>query len=127
MKKNVVDSSGWLEYFADAENAHFFAPAIENTKNLIVPSISLLEVFKYVLRQRSEKQAFVSIESMMQGTVVHLDIEISLSAAKLGVQYKIPLADSIILATGTAHEATVWSQDIDFDGLPNVKYISKKY
>lgn len=127
MKKNVVDSSGWLEYFADAENAHFFAPAIENTKNLIVPSISLLEVFKYVLRQRSEKQAFESIESMMQGTVVDLDIEISLSAAKLGIQYKIPLADSIILATGIAYEATIWSQDIDFDGLPHVKYISKKY
>ncbi len=127
MKKNVVDSSGWLEYFADAKNAHFFAPAIENTKNLIVPSISLLEVFKHVLRQRSEKQAFESIECMMQGTVVDLGIEISLSAAKLGVQYKIPLADSIILATGIAHEATVWSQDIDFDGLPQVKYISKKY
>src|SRR5579863_7174516 len=126
-KTNVVDSSGWLEYFADAENANFFAPAIENTKDLIVPSISLLEVFKHVLRQCSEKQAFESIECMLQGRVVDLDIEISLSAAKLGVQYKIPLADSIILATGFAHEATVWSQDADFKGLPNVKFISKNY
>lgn len=127
MKKNVVDSSGWLEYFAEAENASFFAPAIENTKNLIVPSISLLEVFKCVLRQCSEKQAFESIECMLQGTVRDLDIEISLSAAKLGIQYKIPLADSIILATGMACEATVWSQDADFEGLPYVKYINKKY
>ncbi len=125
MKKNVVDSSGWLEYFADAENAQFFAPAIENTNNLIVPSISLLEVFKHVLRQCSEKLAFESIECMMQGAVVDLDIEISLSAAKLGIQYKIPLADSIILATGIIHEATIWSQDADFNGLPQVKYISK--
>jgi predicted nucleic acid-binding protein len=127
VKKNVVDSSGWLEYFADAENAHFFAAAIENTKNLIVPNITLLEVFKHVLRQCSEKQAFESVECMMQGTVRDLDIEISLSAAKLGIQYKIPLADSIIFATGMACEATIWSQDADFEGLPHVKYINKKY
>jgi predicted nucleic acid-binding protein len=122
----VVDSSGWLEYFADAKNANFFAPAIENTKNLIVPSISLLEVFKNVLRQCSEKQAFESIECMLQGTIVNLDIEISLSAAKLGIQHKIPMADSIILATAFAHEAIVWTQDSDFEGLPQVKYIHKK-
>jgi len=126
VKKNVVDSSGWLEYFADANNADFFAPAIENTKNLIVPSISVLEVFKHILRQCSERQAFESIECMLQGTVVDLNIEISLTAAKLGVQHKIPLADSIILATGLMHEAIVWSQDADFKGLPQVKYINKK-
>lgn len=125
MTKNVVDSSGWLEYFADAKNANFFAKAIENTENLIVPSISLLEVFKHVLRQRSEKEAFLSIECMLQGTIVDLTIEISLNAAKLGVLYKIPLADSIILATGQAHNATIWTQDADFKGLPQVKYISK--
>lgn len=126
MKKNVVDSSGWLEYFADAANAEFFSPAIENTKDLIVPSISLLEVFKHVLRQRGEQQAFESIECMLQGTVVELTIELSLNAAKLGVQYKIPLADSIILATALAQDATVWTQDADFKGLPQVKYIHKK-
>ncbi len=126
MKKNVVDSSGWLEYFADAPNAQFFASAIEKTKDLIVPSISILEVFKHVLRQRTEKEAFESIECMLQGTVIDLDLETSLSAAKLAVQHKIPLADSIILATGLAHEATIWTQDDDFEGLPNVKYISKK-
>ena len=125
MKKNVVDSSGWLEYFTDAKNAHFFAPAIENIKNLIVPSISLLEVFKHILRQTSEQKAFEAIECMMQGSIVNLDIEISLSAAKLGVQHKIPLADSIILATGLIHEATIWSQDADFEGLPQVNYIKK--
>lgn len=58
MKKNIVDSSGWLEYFADSKNAHFFAPAIEDSRNLIVPSISVHEVFKHVLRQCGERQAF---------------------------------------------------------------------
>ncbi|TAK73967.1 MAG: type II toxin-antitoxin system VapC family toxin [Gammaproteobacteria bacterium] len=126
MKKNVVDSSGWLEYFADAKNADFFAPAIENPADLIVPSVSILEVFKHVLRQRSEKEAFESIECMLQGTVVDLTIEISLSAAKLGALHKLPLADSIIFATGLAYEAIIWSQDDDFNGLPQVKYIRKK-
>ena len=125
MKKNVVDSSGWLEYFADGRNASFFAPSIENVKQLIVPSVSILEVFKHVLRHRSERQAFESIECMLQATVIDLDIEISLNAARLGVQHKIPLADSIILATGLAHQATVWTQDTDFEGLPFVKYIKK--
>lgn len=126
MKHNVVDSSGWLEYFADGKNANFFAPAIEKIESLIVPTISLLEVFKHVLRQRSEKHAFEAVECMLQGTIADLNIEISLNAAKLGVMHKIPLADSIILATGYAHEATIWSQDADFKGLPNVKFIDKK-
>ncbi len=125
MKNNVVDSSGWLEYFADAPNARFFAAAIENTQKLIVPSVSILEVFKHVLRACSEKQAFESIECMLQGKVVDLDIELSLNAAKLGVQHKIPLADSIILATGLANDAIIWTQDADFKGLPQVKYINK--
>jgi len=121
-----VDSSGWLEYFANASNASFFAAAIENTKNLIVPSISILEVFKHVLRAYSEKQAFESIECMLQGLVIDLDIALSLSAAKLSVQHKILLANSVILATGLAHEAIIWTQDADFEGLPHVKYIRKK-
>jgi predicted nucleic acid-binding protein len=125
MTKNVVDSSGWLEYFADAKNAHFFVKAIENTNDLIVPSISILEVFKHVLRHRPEKEAFESIECMLQATIVDLTIELSLSAAKLGIQHQIPLADSIIIATGLAHDAIVWSQDADFEGLPNVRYIKK--
>lgn len=124
--KSVVDSSGWLEYFADAKNASFFAPAIEKTKDLIVPAVSILEVFKHVLRQRSERDAFECVECMMQGEVVNLDLELSLSAAKLGVQYKIPLADSIIYATGLAYRATIWTQDDDFKSLPNVKYLVKK-
>lgn len=126
MKNNVVDSSGWLEYFTDSKNAHFFARPIENLKKLIVPSISILEVFKHVLRHRSEKAAFECMECMLQGRVVELDVEISLNAAKLGVTHQLPLADSIIYATGLTHDATIWTQDIDFKGLPNVEYIAKK-
>lgn len=125
MKKNIVDSSGWLEYFADTKNANFFARPIENTKHLIIPSVSILEVFKHVMRQRSEKEAFECVECMLQGMIVDLDMELSLNAAKLGMIHKLPLADSIIYATALAHDAVVWTQDADFKGLPHVEYITK--
>ncbi len=123
---NVVDSSAWLEYFADGPNAGFFAPAIEATEELIVPSIALLEVFKRLLQQRSESEALQAAAIMRQGKIVDLDGTLALSAAKVGVTNKLPLADSIILATACRFDATVWTQDEDFDGLPGVKYRSKK-
>lgn len=122
---NVVDSSGWLEYFADAANADFFAGAITDTDKLFVPTISLLEVFKRILQQRDENAALQAVAHMRQGQVVPLDAEIALSAAKLGVENKLPLADSVILATSYHHKATLWTQDSDFQGLKNVQYILK--
>ncbi len=122
---NVVDSSGWLEYFADAPNADFFAPMIENTDELIVPVISLYEVFKRILQQRDENEAWQAIAAMQQGQVVELTSSIALSAAKISATLKIPMADSLILATARAYQATLWTQDADFAPLPEVKYIKK--
>ena len=123
---NVVDSSGWLEYFADGPNADFFAPPIENSVDLIVPSISLYEVFKRVLQQRSEGDALQAVATMMQGQVIDLNDRLALEAAKISVEKKLPMADSVILATARAHQATVWTQDSDFEGLESVKYIAKQ-
>ncbi len=123
---NVVDSSAWLEYFADGPNAGFFAPAIEAAEELIVPSIALLEVFKRLLQQRSESEALQAAAIMRQGKIVDLDGALALSAAAVGVTNKLPLADSIILATARRFDATVWTQDADFDGLPGVKYRARK-
>jgi predicted nucleic acid-binding protein len=122
---NLVDSSGWLEYFADGTNADFFAPAIENVARLIVPTISLLEVFKRVLQQRGENDALQAAALMQQGKLVELDASLALSAAKLGHELKLPLADSVILATARKHNAIVWTQDSDFEGLEGVRYIPK--
>jgi predicted nucleic acid-binding protein len=122
---NLVDSSGWLEYFADDRNAGFFAPAIEATDQLIVPTISLFEVFKRVLQQRSQGEALRAVALMQQGLVVDLNTTIALSGAKLSIELKLPMADSLILATARAYEATLWSQDADFEHLPEVKYIRK--
>lgn len=123
---NVVDSSGWLEYFAEGPNADFFAPAIERTQDLIVPSVSLYEVFKRVLQQRGMNDALHAVALMQQGTVVDLDGSIALSAATISVELSLPMADSMMLATARAYQSTLWTQDADFSLLEGVKFIAKK-
>lgn len=123
---NVVDSSGWLEYFADGPNADFFAPAIETASELVVPTVSLYEVFKRVYQQRSEDEALRAIAVMMQGAVVDLDAVLALDAAKISLDVKLPMADSIILATARAFDATLWTQDEDFKDIPDVAYTVKQ-
>ena len=123
---NVVDSSAWLEYLADGPNASFFAPAVENPRELIVPSITILEVFKRVLQQRGENDALQAAALMQGGRIVDLDAGLALSAAKLSAQLKLPMTDSVILATARAHKATIWTQDADFEKLPDVKYRAKR-
>ncbi len=123
---NVVDSSGWLEYFADGPNADFFAPAVEKRAELAVPSISVYEVFKKVLQQRGESDALQAIAIMQQGLVVDLDTTIALSAAKMSVGLRLPMADSVMLATARAHSATLWTQDADFKDIDGVEYVGKE-
>ncbi len=123
---NVVDSSGWLEYFADAPNAEKFAPGIQSTRDLVVPTLSIYEVFKRVLQQRSETEALRVVALMWQGRVVDLNTLIALIAAKLSAELKLPMADSIMLATARECQATLWTQDADFEGMKGVKYFSKE-
>jgi len=122
---NVVDSSGWLEYFADGPGASNFATVIEATSRLVVPTICLLEVFKVVLRQRGESDALQAVALMQQGRLVELDPSLALASAKAGLDHKLPLADSVVYATAQRVGGIVWTQDDDFDGLPNVEYFAK--
>lgn len=123
---NVVDSSAWLEYFIDGPNADFFSSPIEDVKNLIVPTVSLYEVFKKVLAEKDEAEAFKTIAQMKQGHVVDLDEDTALSAARISIENKIPMADSIILATAKSHKATLWTQDEHFKEMTGVKFRQKK-
>ena len=123
---NLVDSSGWLEYFAGGANHDFFAPAVEDTPNLIVSVLNVYEVFKRILQQRDEGSALQAAAIMQQAQIIDLDSSISLSASKLGLESKLPMADSIILATARRFNATLWTQDRDFAGLPNVRYRAKR-
>lgn len=123
---NIVDSSGWLEYFADAPNANFFEKPLLQTDRLIVPSISIYEVFKRILQQSNEGNALQAIAIMQQSQIINLDINISLHAAKVSHELNLPMADSIILYTAQMHKAVLWTQDSDFKDISGVKYIQKK-
>ena len=123
---NVIDSSGWLEYFTNGGNADFFAPVIENTVEAIVPTISLFEVFKWVLLERDRDDALEAIALMKEGQVVDLDDKLALVAAEISSELKLPMVDSIILATTRVHHATLWTQDAHFQNVEGVRYIEKK-
>jgi predicted nucleic acid-binding protein len=119
---NIVDSSAWLEYFADGPNAEHFAGPIEDTAALVVPSITLLEVFKRIAQQRDEALALKYIAVMQQGEVIDLDPALALRAAAAGLRHKLPLADSIIYATAQSVQGLVWTQDTDFKDLDGVRF-----
>jgi predicted nucleic acid-binding protein len=119
---NVVDSSAWLEYFAEGPNAEYFAGAIEETESLVVPTLSLYEVFKRVLQQSTEADALQATAVMQQGAVADLNAGLALDAARLSLGSGLPLADAVMLATAKAHGATFWTQDSHFEGMAGVKY-----
>ncbi|MBX3291630.1 MAG: type II toxin-antitoxin system VapC family toxin [Acidobacteria bacterium] len=120
-RRNVVDSSGWLEFLTGSSRSRIFLPAIKDTKNLVVPVISVYEVVKRILREGDEADARNAIQAMTLGQTVDIDLSLALEAAR----YKLPMADSIIYATAQYHQATLWTQDEDFEGLPGVRYFPK--
>ena len=122
---NVVDSSGWLEYFGNGPNADFFAAGLADESLLVVPSITIFEVFKRAFLQRGQTAALQVTAMMQQGKVVELDAALATTAAQLSAELKLPMADSIILATARQHAATIWTQDADFEGLADVRFVRK--
>jgi len=122
---NLVDSSGWLEYLSDGKNSKLFAPAIEKTNELIVSIINIYEIYKKILLERDESTAIQVVGIMQQAKVIEVSPLISIQAAKLSYERKIPMADSLIYTTAKLNHAMVWTQDIDFKELDNVKYFKK--
>jgi toxin FitB len=123
---NIVDSSGWLAYFADEPNAKYFLSPLKDISSLIVPVVSIYEVFKVVLRESGENEALQAAAAMQKGTVVDLTAKLAISASKLGLQLGLPMADSIILATAKEYKARIWTQDSDFEAISGVKYFPKR-
>jgi predicted nucleic acid-binding protein len=119
---NVVDSSGWIEYLSGGGNAAFFRKPIESEEPLVVPSLGLSEVYRHMLRHIGREEALDVVAAMRSGVVVDLDDRLALEAAELSVETKLALADSIILATARAHDAVLWTQDADFEGLEGVRF-----
>jgi len=123
---NIVDSSGWLAYFADEPNARHFLIPLKDSSTLIVPSITIYEVFKVVLRESSENEALQAVAAMRKGTVADLTAARAMAASKLSLEWGLPMADSIILAAAEEFGATLWTQDADFKDVEGVKYFPKK-
>jgi predicted nucleic acid-binding protein len=122
---NLVDSSGWLSYLANDSNARYFAPAIQATEQLLVPTICIYEVFKRVLAQRGEESALQVTAVMSLGTAAELTQEVAINAAQISLTHKLAMADSIILATARINQATLWTQDADFAGIEGVRYVPR--
>ena len=123
---NIVDSSGWLAYFADEPNSKHFLIPLNDTASLVVPTVTIYEVFKVVLRESSENGALHAVVAMQKGTVVDLTPPVTIAASKLSLEYNLPMADSIILATAKQFDATLWTQVPDFKNINGVKYFPKK-
>ena len=123
---NIVDSSGWLAYFADEPNAEHFLPPLSDSDSLVVPAITIYEVFKVILRESGENEALQAVVAMRKGKVVDLDTQLAIAASRLSLEHQLPMADSIILATAHAFKATIWTQDSDFKNMSTVKYFPKK-
>jgi toxin FitB len=119
---NLVDSSGWLAFFADTKNAERFSAPLQDVDRLLVPTVVMYEVTKVLLREKGEEAAIIGQAHMQLGTVADLKAELAVNAAAISLEERIPMADSIILATARAFDATIWTQDDHFKGLAKVKY-----
>jgi len=119
---NIIDSSGWLEYFSDGPNAKHYLPPLNDTSSLIVPVITIYEVFKVVLRESAENEALQAVAAMQKGKIIDLNANLAMDASKLSLQYNLPMADSIILATARAYDCVIWTQDSDFQHIEGVNY-----
>jgi len=123
---NIVDSSGWLAYFADEPNAKYFLAPLNDSALLVVPTVTIYEVFKVILRESSENEALQAFVAMQKGRVVDLNTPLSIAASRLSLEHYLPMADSIILATAQEFKAIIWTQDSDFKNISKVKYFPKK-
>ena len=123
---NIVDSSGWLAYFADEPNAKHFLSPLSDSDSLVVPTVTICEVFKVILRESSENEALQAVAAMQRGTVADLNASLAIAASRLSLEYNLPMADSIILATAQEFKAIIWTQDSDFKNITKVKYFPKK-
>ena len=122
---NIIDSSGWLEYFSDGPNAKHYLPPLNDTSSLIIPVITIYEVFKVVLRESTENEALQAVAAMQKGKVIDLTASVAMKASKLSLHHNLPMADSIILATARVYKCTIWTQDSDFKNIDGVNYFSK--
>lgn len=122
---NVADSSAWIEFLTDGPNAEDFDAILNDRAKLIVPTIAVYEVYRWMERERSVDHADAAVAVMTESTVVDLDLDLAIDAADLAAQHRLAMSDSIMLASAQRFDAILWTQDADFEGLPNVRYVPR--
>lgn len=122
----VLDSSGWLEFFAEGPHVEEFASRLRHPATILTPTIAIYEVYQWIKRERSEEEAVYAAATMRKTKVVDWSDEISLTAADLSLAHKLPMADAIVLATARSHHAELLTTDSDFEGIEGVTVFSKK-
>lgn len=125
MKPVCLDTSGWIEIAEDGANAKRFAKVLSSTAPLIVSAISIYEIAKYTTREAGEQAAAELLAFIRQYQIVEINADLCITAAGISARHQLTMADSLIYATSLANEATLWTQDVDFNGLPHVKYFAK--
>ena len=120
-----LDTSGWLEIALDGPNAKEFSTCLTAGHPLIVSTITLYEVAKYVTREAGAADAETLLAFIRQYAVAEVTVDLALSAAQLSARHQLAMADALIYASTLAHHATLWTQDDDFENLPHVRYFPK--
>jgi toxin FitB len=122
---NVVDSSGWIEFFLGTPAGRIYKPVVEQTDQLIVPALALFEVHKFLSRSIDTAQRDVCLEIMRRGTVVPVTDARAIAASTVAQQHKLAMADAVMYSIALEHKATLWTQDVDYQGLAGVRYTAK--
>jgi len=120
----LVDSSGWVEFIVDGPLADQYAPVLVDEADIVVPTVVLYEVYKWVRREHGEDSAMRVAGQMTRCRIVPLDQTVALTAADDSLRHGLAMADAVIYATARAHGAELITSDRDFDGLDGVRYVS---
>lgn len=121
-ERYVVDSSGWIQYFGNGPKAGSFAPYLENSEHLLLPTIVVYEVYKKLLHagENSLAEQFLSQAFSFNAREIFIDSPVAAIAAKISLELKLAMADALIYACAKTHKAELVTADHHFEGLPNV-------
>ena len=123
----LIDSCGWIEYFAEGPLADAYATFIEraNPENTITPTIVVYEVYKKIKSTKGEQNALEASAQIFRTKIIELTSSLSLEAADISLTTNLGMADSIIIATAKAHKAQILTSDEHLKNIKEVKFISK--
>ena len=122
---NLVDSSGWIEYLTDSTRADLFAVPIEQRNQLLVPTIALFEVHKILSRSLNAGMVNRCLDVMRLGRVLDLTDARAIAASNISKTHGLAFADSAMYSIAIEFNAQFWTQDVDYQGLPQVQFFAK--